>query len=145
MKKIVLIFVIGFCFSCRAQQPILEDLSSKSIMNYTFALIHTEKIIRKELYNSTLYIAVFQISDPQATPNNFSQGTHEVVDSYIVSVKSDDTYYSSSDSKLYKIEGIYSPKIIEIKESNYPKFIIKIEHGFYDKRKIETFEFEGVK
>jgi len=40
---------------------------------------------------------------------------------------------------------LINPKIIEIKEHKYPQFSIKIEHGFFNKRKVKIFVLEGVK
>ena len=142
MKKTLLIFMIGFCFNCSAQRPVLEDLSSKSDLNYTLALIRTGKTIRKELYNGGLIVTIYQISDPKATPVSFSQDGEGFLDSYIISSISDDEYYATS--KLYKIKGVYNPKILEIKEMVYPKFLIKIEYGAFKKRQIKVFEFEGM-
>ena len=49
----------------------------------------------------------------------------DFLSSYLVSVIPDGDYYSYS--KLYKIEGLYNPKVIEIKETQgLFKFIIKI-------------------
>jgi len=62
--------------------------------------------------------------------------------SYFISVTTDGDYYSGS--KSFKIEGVYNPKIIEIKESSFPKFSVKIEHGPAKKRKTVLIEFEGI-
>lgn len=145
MKIFCQILLIFISISCKAQQPLIEDLSNESKMNYTFALLDTKKTVTAELYNQILYVTIYQIYDPQATPDNFSPTDgDDVLESYIISVKSSDTYSSSSDSKLYKLKGLYNPKVIEVAEMNFPKFSIKIEYGRFENRKIEVFEFEGV-
>ena len=140
MRKLLFILILTVT-TCQAQNRKVIELSDNSEMNYIFARIAPILTIDKELYKGGMYATIFYLSDPKVTPEDFSEG-HEFLSSYIVSVTEDGDYYSGS--KLYKIEGLANPKIIETKESNYPKFIIKIEHGVYDKRKIETFEFEGI-
>jgi len=109
-------------------------------MNYVFARIYT-KSKTKELYNKGLFVTIYKMSDSKATPK---ERIEDFLSSYIISVRPDGDYYSYS--KLYKIEGLIIPKIIEIKETVAPNFSIKIEHGSYrdNKRKMEIFEFEGV-
>ncbi len=145
MKKILLTLGLLFCFSCKAQIPLVENLSSEKNMNYTFALIDLKSIVTKELYDEALYITVYKIYDPIATPKDFNPTDgHDVLDSYIISLKSSDTYINSNDSRLFKIKGVYNSKILEIKEISYPKFSIKIEYGVFNKRKVKSFEFTGV-
>tara|TARA_R110002033_G_scaffold160943_3_gene197406 strand:+ start:687 stop:992 length:306 start_codon:yes stop_codon:yes gene_type:complete len=99
----------------------------------------------KELYNQNLYVTLFQLYDPHDTPVDFSPTDgYDILESYIISVRSSDLYSNKIDSKLYKISGLYVPKILEIKETKYPNFSIEIEYGFSDKRKTEVFKFEGV-
>ena len=43
----------------------------------------------------------------------------------MISIAPDGNYYTWS--KLYKIEALVNPKILEIKETKYPNFILKIE------------------
>ena len=128
--------------SCKAQQPKVKDLSNNIKVSYILGNIW-EKPIIEELWKGGLYIKIFKMSDSKATPEGLFEGYGGILSSLIISVLPDGDYYTNS--RLYKIEGLANPKIIEIKETTYPKFSIKIEHGFYDKRKIETFEFEGVK
>ena len=79
--------------------------------------------------------------DSKVTPENFSEGD-EFLQSYMISVTPDGDYYTNS--KLYKIEGLCNPKILEIKETTFPKFLIKVEHGLFNDRKTKLFELEGV-
>ena len=138
MKNIISILLIFFFISCKAQK--IKDLSENKEMNYIFART-SKNVIVKELYNRGLFVTIFQLSDSKATPDEYME---DFLSSYMISVVPDGDYYSHS--KLYKLEGLIIPKIIEIKESVYPKFIIKIEYGsFLEKRKVKSFEFEGGK
>lgn len=141
MKKTILIFCILLYSNCTAQKPIFKDLSSENKINYIFARIIPDKTKTKSLFDRGLFVSVFQLSDSKATPKKFSIGTREFLDSYIISVTTDGDGYLGS--KLYKIEGIYDPKIVKIKEGKYPKFIIEIEYGEFKKRKIKSFELIG--
>ncbi len=142
MKKITTILVFLVFISCQAQYtPELKDLSQNYEVNYILANIWQEATY-KELYNGSLYVKTFIMGDSKATPEGLFEGYDAIISSLLISVVPDGDYYTSS--KLYKIERLIRPKILEIKEAAYPNFSIKIEHGFYDKRKIEVFAFEGV-
>lgn len=142
MKKVIVILMIGFLNPiCFGQTGKIKDLSNDIEMNYIFARINPENIVIKKLYNSGLYVTIYQISDSKATPENFSEGTEEFLISYIISITEDGDYYTGS--KLYKLEGLIYPENLEIKELVYPKFLVSIEHGFYNKRKLESFIFDG--
>jgi len=142
MKKVIVVLMIGILnLSCKAQQPILKDLSKDNDTNYIFARINPANIITKELYNRGLFATIYEISDSKATPDNFSEGTEEFLLSYIISIVEDGDYYSGS--KLYKLEGLIYPRILEVKETSYPKFSVTIEHGIYGNRKTESFILEG--
>ena len=131
------------CFTCKAQTPVVENLSSFENMNYLFARIAPKLTINKELYKESLYITIYQLSDSKATPENFFDGYDGTLASFIVSIIPDGDYYTRS--KLYKIEGFLNPKILEVKETQYPNFSIKVEYGKDNKRKVKSFEFTGVK
>lgn len=131
-----------FCLSCKAQKVLVKDISNNVDMNYLFARLDSKDIFNQELWNGGQYVKVFKISDSKATPENYFEGTDEVLTSLIISTVPDGDYYSSS--KLYKIEGICNPTIIEIKEIKYPRFTLKIEHGFTNSRNVDTFELDGV-
>jgi len=131
MKKIILILVTLIFTNCKAQN--IKNISQNTEMNYVFSRIYHKDIINKNLFNSGLFVSIYRISDSKVTPDDFSKETEEFLDSYIISVTPDGDYYSTS--KLYKIEGIYNPKIVEVKEGQYPKFTIKVEFGEYKKKK----------
>jgi hypothetical protein len=143
MNKILcLFFLIVSIWSCSSQNTVVKNISKNVDLNYVLSNILTDKIIRKELRNRGQFVTVFEISDSKATPGNFSEGSEELLSSYIVSISPDGDYYTNS--KLYKIEGLYMPNIIEIKETIYPEFSVTIEHGIYNKRRTDVFKLKGV-
>ncbi len=127
MKKTVFILVILFSISCASQKQIVKDLSSSSDSNYILANIYKTLYNSHSLYKNSFYLRAYLMSDSKSTPENYSEGTDEVASSILISVKPDGDYYTTS--KLYKIEMLYNPKIIEIKETGYPEFIVAIESG----------------
>jgi hypothetical protein len=142
MKKVLFILILFLTFwSCSSQETIVKNLVYNTEMNYIFSRINTATIYKEKLYKEGLFITIYEMTDSKATPIEYIE---DFLSSYIVSAVPDGDYYSYS--KLYKIEGLINPKILEIKETTAPNFSIKIEHGSYrdNKRKIEIFEFEGV-
>ena len=127
--------------SCQAQRrevKVIEFNKQYDDMKYIFARISPSKSILKELYNGGLFARIFQLSDSKVTPTEYME---DFLSSYIISVTEDGDYYT--ESKLYKIEGMYDPKVLEVKETNYPSFIIKIEYGPNNKKEVKNFELKG--
>lgn len=85
---------------------------------------------------------IFRFSDSKTSTESLSLETEEFYDSYLVSISPDDDFYTKS--KLYKIEKLFNPKILEIKEGEYPFVKLKVEYGFAKKRKTESFELKGL-
>ncbi|WP_300021478.1 hypothetical protein [uncultured Maribacter sp.] len=113
-------------------------MSNLNDANYIFSRIYPEKPIYKELCISPY----FKYSDYKITPENFSEGTEEFLDSYIISITPDGDYYTSS--KLSKIEGLFNPKILKIEEKKYPIFSLRIEFGPYNERIVKEFNLDGI-
>ncbi|MBN4047103.1 hypothetical protein JYU05_01000 [bacterium AH-315-P13] len=144
MKKVIALFVFSFfLLSCSSQEILVRNLDYNSEMNYIFSRINPTTIYKEGLYNGGVFVTVYKMSDSKTTPEDYSEG-HEFLSSLIISVTPDGDYYSYS--KLYKIEGLIIPKVLEIKETTAPNFSVKIEHGSYrdNKRKTKTFNFKGV-
>ena len=143
MKKLVLILTL-LTLNCNSQEGKVIELVEEeySEMKYIFARILPELTVQKELYNGGVFLTIFLISDSKATPEEFSPGTEEFLNSYFISITEDGDYYSGS--KLHKIEGLINPKILEIKETKYPEFYIKIEHGFNKNLRFTFFDFKGL-
>tara|TARA_R110000868_G_scaffold411447_3_gene704013 strand:+ start:615 stop:1013 length:399 start_codon:yes stop_codon:yes gene_type:complete len=131
--------MLNMVYNCNAQRMQIIDMSSNKEMNYIFSRINPTNILKEELYNGGLYVNIYQMSDSKVTSKEFME---DFLSSFIISVSPDGDYYSNS--RLYKIEGLYNPKILDIKESTSHKFLLKIEYGSYDDRKTEVLEFEGV-
>jgi hypothetical protein len=140
MKKFILLLILAN-ISCKGQEAKKIDLSNKSEMNYIFARISNSKPTSKWIYNYGLHINIFKLSDSKATKKSLFEGYDGIVASYMISIAPDGNYYTWS--KLYKIEALVNPKILEIKETKYPNFILKIEEGFYDNRKVRKFKIVG--
>ena len=142
MNKQLSILIIFYSFilnSCKSQEILVKDLSNEADMNYIFARINPTQTRSTILYNYGLFVNIYKISDSKITPKKQME---DFLSSYLVSVTPDGDYYSYS--KLYKIEGLYNPKIIEVKETEgLDKFKIKIEFGAYNNRQIQNFELEG--
>lgn len=141
MKKVIAFLFVFFALICNAQNDIkVTALTPNTELNYIISnLLVCEK--KASLYNGAFYVDLFLMSDSKATPSEFSPESCEILYSFLVSIKPDGDYYSWS--KLYKIEGMYDPKIVEIIEIKYPSFYVKIEHGAFDDRNVELFEFSG--
>ena len=117
----------------------VQDVSKDTSANYILSNIIVDKTFEKELWSSAIYLKTFIISDSISTPDDFSEGSDEILSSVLISVTPDGDYYTNSN--LYKIEGIYNPKILEITELSYPEFSIKIEYGNYNERITEVINF----
>lgn len=145
MRNLIYLFLSFFIMcginSCKAQKLNTKELSSNFDMNYVLARIFPNSLVSKQLYKDSQFLTIFKISDSKITPENYSEGDEFLI-SYFISVAPDGDSYTNS--KLYKIEGLINPKITEIKETTFPNFSIKIEHGSYDKRKVENLNFKGV-
>lgn len=142
MKKIFFLLILLSTISCEAQGrevKVIEFNKGYEDMKYIFARISPSKSILEELYNGGLFARIFQLSDSKVTPTEYME---DFLSSYIISVTEDGDYYT--ESKLYKIEGMYDPKVLEVKETKYPSFNIKIEYGPYNKREVKNFELKGI-
>ena len=73
-------------------------------------------------------------------PENYFEGSDEVLESIIFAIIPDGDYYSNS--FLYKIEGLLNPKITTNKEGAYPNKEIDIVHGFTGKEVRESFKIK---
>lgn len=124
-----------FIFTCKAQQKIIE-LRSDIESNYLISNITKCHALSKEMFNGSFYINIFELSDSKITPEN-NQETEELWSSFLISAVPDGDYYTFS--TINKIEGVFNPEFLGVKELEYPNFEISIEHGFYNKRKKESF------
>lgn len=133
-RLIILIFMMTI-FGCSSQSNVV-DLSDHSDTSYLISNISECHFLSKEMFNGAFYINVFQIMDSKISPKN-SNETEEVLSSFLISMIPDGDYYT--ESNLIKIPGFLNPKLLNIREKEYPKFEIIIEHGPFKKRKEEVF------
>ncbi|WP_300024092.1 hypothetical protein [uncultured Maribacter sp.] len=140
MKFIVILSVFIFVSSCRGQQKII-DLSDSQNLSYYIANIKKCNFLKKNMFDDSFFISIFEILETRTDINNFSEGK-ELSSSYLISILPDGDYYSSS--KLFKIEGLINPKIVEILEKEYPKFNLMVETGNYNERIIEIYNLDGI-
>ncbi|MFA7616900.1 MAG: hypothetical protein WCY16_10010 [Weeksellaceae bacterium] len=119
----------------------LKDLSADNSSNYILSNINKVDYLNDELYNGSLFVSVFTMSDSRLNPEGLFNGTDEVLSSVLISIIPDGDYYTSS--KLYKIEGLVAPEILQITETQYPELVITVESGFYKDRKQISYTLEG--
>jgi len=137
---LVSLFILLYTGSVAQEQ--IKDLSTEISSNYLLANIYeTNKLSYEEIYKGAFFLRIYKMTDYYATPKNYFEGTDEVVSSVLISVVPDGDYYTTS--KLYKIEMLYNPKIIEIKETIYPEFVITIESGSYSKRSVQKYTLKA--
>lgn len=134
MKKILLLYIILISSICTAQIEEISDSSSK----YILANIYRIDYLNYQIYNRSLFLNIFTINDSKGTFDNSFKETDEVFEAIIISISPDGDYYTSS--KLYKIRELIFPKILSIKETKYPEFIIRIESGMKNNRTIKDFK-----
>lgn len=124
--------------NCMAQ---LKDLSADNSSNYILSNINKVDYLNDELYNGSLFVSVFTMSDSRIDPKGLFNDTDEVLSSVLISIIPDGDYYTSS--KLYKIEGLVAPEIVQITETQYPDLVITVESGFYKDRKQISYTLDG--
>lgn len=124
--------------NCMAQ---LKDLCADNSSNYILSNINKVDYLNDELYNGSLFVSVFTMSDSRIDPKGLFNDTDEVLSSVLISIIPDGDYYTSS--KLYKIEGLVAPEIVQITETQYPDLVITVESGFYKDRKQISYTLDG--
>ena len=125
-------------YSCSAQR--VKELTEQNNTIYILANIYKVNYSFYSLYNS-FFVNVYSVHDSRVTLDKDFEGTDEVLSSILVSVFPDGDFYETS--KLFKIERVLDPKVIEIKETTFPKFIISIEDGLASDRKIKEYVIEA--
>jgi hypothetical protein len=123
--------------TCLGQNVNVRDLSDESQANYFLANINRVKFLSHQLFEGGLYINAFIIDDSKATPTGFFEETEEILSSILISIMPEVDYYTKS--KLYKIEGLENPKIVSLKEKEFPEFMMTLESGPVENR--QTFEY----
>lgn len=134
--SLLLLFVV--ITSCNAQK--VNKISSDN-EKYILANIYKINYSFYNLYNSSFFVNVYAMFDSKATLQEDFEGTDEVLSSILISIMPDGDYYTTS--KLYKIERLLQPKVLEINETTFPKFKITVEHGKSGDRIVSEYIFDG--
>lgn len=123
-------------FFCYAQGNVI-DLTSNEDLNYYLSNIAEVNTNSYKLFSDAIFINVITVHDSKATPDNYFEGYDSVLQSVLITITPDGDYYTKS--KLFKIEGLEAPKLIAIKEQQYPNFEITLESGPFKKRTTKSF------
>lgn len=137
MKKLLILYTIIISSICSAQIKEISDYYS----NYILATIYRTDYLNYQIYNRSLFLNIFSINDSKGTSTDSFNETDEVLQALIISVSPDGDYYTTS--KLYKIDELIFPKIVEINETKYPEFIIKIETGMNNNRIVKEYKINS--
>ena len=137
MKKLLILYTIIISSICSAQIKEISD----SYSNYILATIYRTDYLNYQIYNRSLFLNIFSINDSKETSTDSFNETDEVLQALIISVSPDGDYYTTS--KLYKIDELIFPKIVEINETKYPEFIIKIETGMNNNRIVKEYKINS--
>ncbi|MFV0186177.1 hypothetical protein OBK20_02200 [Empedobacter falsenii] len=137
MKKLLILYTIIISSICSAQIKEISD----SYSNYILATIYRTDYLNYQIYNKSLFLNIFSINDSKGTSTDSFNETDEVLQALIISVSPDGDYYTTS--KLYKIDELIFPKIVEINETKYPEFIIKIKTGMNNNRIVKEYKINS--
>lgn len=134
MKNLIILSIILLsCTSCKSQSIEILDISNKKELNYIVANIDISNIKKESLYNDAFFITIFQMYDLKV---NYDTETDEVFKSILISISPDGDYYTNS--KLLKIENLIKPKILSIKQVEYPNIVLNVEYGNFKDRSVKN-------
>ncbi|WGK64278.1 hypothetical protein [Croceiramulus getboli] len=140
---IVFIVMVSQGLTLQAQMAKVDEIYSPKELSYILSNIQVEKISSKVFYHGGIYAKAYPISDSKATQETTFEGYDGVLMSYYFSFTPDGDYYSSS--RLYKIEGLLDPQLIdwmELKEADQLQIKVIIEHGPALERISDSFQFK---
>lgn len=92
-----------------AGQTIIDKSNSKA--NYIFSNIYWNDIITKEF--SSNQVTILKQANPKNTPEDYFDGTGEVLVDLIISIVNTGEY---SESKLYFIKDLNNPTVVDLTE-----------------------------
>jgi len=122
--------------------PEVKELSIYETANYLLANITEINYSYQEVFNRSFFISVYTLNDSKATPLEYFEEYDGVLSSILISIIPDGDYYSQS--KLFKIEGLENPKIVSLKEKEFPEFVITVESGPVENRQTSEYKFKGI-
>jgi len=146
MKTYILLLISFFFlqieFDCKAQEAKAKELSMHETANYLLANITEINYSYQEVFNRSFFLNVYTLNDSKATPLDYFEEYDGVLSSILISVIPDGDYYVGS--KLFKIEGLENPKIVSLKEKEFPEFILAVESGPVENRRTFEYKFKGI-
>jgi hypothetical protein len=134
-------FFIQIEFTCKAQDTKIIDLSSDKTANYLLANITEINYSYQEVFNRSFFLNVYTLDDSKATPLDYFEEYDGILSSILISIIPDGDYYVGS--KLFKIEGLENPKIVSLKEKEFPEFLITVESGPVENRQTIQYNLRG--
>lgn len=140
--KLKSILVALLVVAAAQAQSNVKNLSKDATANYLLANITRVNYSFHELHKGSFATSVYTMNDSKATPKGHFEGTDGVLSSLLVTVVPDGDAYTQS--RLYKIEGLEAPRVVEIKEGQFPAFILVVESGPQKKRTVEEYRLEGI-
>jgi len=144
--KVYFLLLISFFFletefACKAQDAKIIELTSDETTNYLLANITEINYSFQEIFKRSFFVNVYTINDSKATPQDYFEEYDGILSSILISIIPDGDYYVKS--KLFKIEGLENPKIVSLKEKDFPEFVIAVISGPLENRKTFEYRFKG--
>jgi hypothetical protein len=128
-------------FTCTAQEAKIIELTSDETANYLLANITEINYSYQEVFNRSFFVNVYTVNDSKATPLDYFEEYDGILSSILISIIPDGDYYSQS--KLFKIEGLENPKIVSLKEKEFPEFVLSVESGPVKNRRTIEYKLWG--
>ncbi|GEM_PF-1472133 len=134
-------FFLQIEFTCTAQEAKIIELTSDETANYLLANITEINYSYQEVFNRSFFVNIYTVNDSKATPLDYFEEYDGILSSILISIIPDGDYYSQS--KLFKIEGLENPKIVSLKEKEFPEFVLSVESGPVKNRRTIEYKLWG--
>ena len=139
MKTIFLGSLLFYIVGCNAQSNLVKDISEEKKTNYFLAVLDIDKTKQFRLNKGDFYVKTYIIYDSNATKEEHFEEYDGVIQSVLISIIPDGDYYT--DSKLFKIEGLYNPRVLSVNKTEDENYVISIESGLSNKKKVLDYNF----
>lgn len=140
LKLSIFLFFLISAISCKSQEGYIE-INHNEDLKYYLSSINELNVNSYSMYSNAVFLKIFIMDDSKATPDDFFEGYDGILQSLLITINPDGDYYTQS--KLFKIEGVLNPQIVEIKELEYPNFKIVIEIGNVNDRVQKSFDLNA--
>lgn len=118
---IALLFMSCFSQSLYAQNAEVKDISTSQNLNYIFANTFWGEVEKFDL--PTYQVTIVRQGAPLETPEDYFDGTDEILMNLYVSIAQDGEY---SGSKLYEIPLLAYPKVLKVEQSEDNEILVGI-------------------